>query len=683
MTKGCYTCRRRRIVCDNGLPTCRKCRDAGKECLGYQKPLVWVKGGVASRGKMMGRSYDDVVKTTSNRRREADSNSSSPSSTDSPCPIGPALPPDISRSDLSHEINDLPVINIEAHDHSLALQSAFRPLDYIPAPWGLVDPLFKDLDGLSRQYIVHFNEYATGCLTLYPHGQNPYRDLIPLVGGSSLLAHVLSATGALHYAILANEDFSPGPWNAEGAATGALLSTEDLEEAVVGSLSRRPASRVYEHFLGFKQRALQQLSQDIQDPVMRHDNRTLAATMLFALMDAIESGDGAWKYHLEGAKRLLNGREQGHDDNRAKPQGLVSWLDDFAMDGILMIQLMGSTLARPGSLTRPFYTSNMGPAVLERLEKTSWVGCPGYLLEVIFLIHASLYMEHDTHDHSPESSPSPSPSSPSRNLPRMIFTSPHLSADTNPLQNPEALLAHIQAFDPTAWAQSMQTFLHLPDLSMRTALATIYQAAVYLYASRALSRPRHSAPSTSSSSSPRSPKTNFGLPSNHATIANLLIHQIALIPISDPHFKCLIWPTFIAGAECADPALRPFLLEKLRVLYYDLTSVNVRNAAWVLSLMWRKRDQRVAERRLRRQQRQQQQHHHHQQGNKESSGCALLPSRADLGIHDVYTDDAHDNDSYDDDDVDEAEEDEDDDDDDGDFDWIQELDASRIDWLFI
>lgn len=81
MTKGCYTCRRRRIVCDNGLPTCRKCRDAGKECLGYQKPLVWVKGGVASRGKMMGLSFDDVMDRNSNRgtkKRPLEGDSSGP-----------------------------------------------------------------------------------------------------------------------------------------------------------------------------------------------------------------------------------------------------------------------------------------------------------------------------------------------------------------------------------------------------------------------------------------------------------------------------------------------------------------------------------------------------------------------------------------------------------------------------
>jgi hypothetical protein len=178
----------------------------------------------------------------------------------------------------------------------------------------------------------------------------------------------------------------------------------------------------------------------------------------------------------------------------------------------------------------------------------------------------------------------------------------------------------------------MQSCLYLEDLSMRIALATIYKAAVYLYASRVLSRPRseHSSMVT----------TSFRLPPDHGAITNLLIHQIALIPVADPHFKCLIWPTFIAGAECRDPAHRPFLLEKLRALYYDITSVNVRNAAWVLSLMWRKRDQRRQERNRRR---------------------AEQDELFDKSPRSPLTTD------YDDDD----------------FDWIQELDDSRIDWLFI
>ncbi|KAF8458287.1 fungal-specific transcription factor domain-containing protein [Terfezia claveryi] len=55
----CYTCRRRRVRCDRGLPVCRKCVKAEHECTGYKKGFRWV-GGIASRGKMMGkRTFDE------------------------------------------------------------------------------------------------------------------------------------------------------------------------------------------------------------------------------------------------------------------------------------------------------------------------------------------------------------------------------------------------------------------------------------------------------------------------------------------------------------------------------------------------------------------------------------------------------------------------------------------------
>ncbi|PWY80318.1 C6 finger domain protein Acr-2 [Aspergillus sclerotioniger CBS 115572] len=628
MSKGCYTCRRRRIICDNGLPTCRKCRDAGKECLGYQKPLVWVKGGVASRGKMMGRSFNDVMRAPDSRRDDSSSvssNASPPSAADSPSQLGPDLSIDISLC-VPPNVSGIQSVLDSPHPEDYDNQGTLQRAASVPAPWGMVDPLFKDLSQLSRYYIVHFNQNLANYLTLYSDARNPFRDLIPLVADSPLLSHVLAATGALHSAILASGDFSLAPWLSEGSSpAGPSMSSEQVEKAVISSMSRRPTSKAYEHFLGLKQRALQQLSSDIQDLVLRNDNRTLAAIMVLALMDAIESGDGAWKYHLEGAKKLLKGRQELSTFNPA--QHIIKWLEDFAVDGFLIIQLMGSTLARPGSLTKPFYTSSMGPAMLKRLEETSWVGCPAYLLEVIFLIHAGLYFDPDVDPNT---------------QPTMIFSSAFLPKNSNPLQSPGALLQHIQAFDPAAWAESMQSCWYLADLSMRTALAAVYKGAVYLYASRVLSRPRPGAATI---------PNHFGLTSDHAMVADLTIRQIALIPIADPHFKCLIWPTFIAGAECRDPSQRPFLLDKLRALYYDITSVNVRNAAWVLSVMWQKKDQKKAEKSMA----------HSNEGRRSWDSHSQFSN--------TNCDQTYDND--------------DDNDDEDEFDWIQELDESRIDWLFI
>lgn len=52
----CWTCRNRRIQCDQAGPPCAKCEKAGLECFD-KRPFRWVKG-VAIRGKMQGRSYE-------------------------------------------------------------------------------------------------------------------------------------------------------------------------------------------------------------------------------------------------------------------------------------------------------------------------------------------------------------------------------------------------------------------------------------------------------------------------------------------------------------------------------------------------------------------------------------------------------------------------------------------------
>lgn len=283
------------------------------------------------------------------------------------------------------------------------------------------------------------------------------------------------------------------------------------------------------------------------------------------------------------------------------------------------MEIMGSTLARPGVLSKPFYSDTLRPAMLKRLEVTSWVGCPAYLLEVIFFVHGLWYPDSDA------------------------TTNPQPTALLQSMQQDQgitfesfaALLQGIRNFDPAAWAQEMQAFYFISDLSCRTALAASYKAAVYLYTSRVLSRARQGF-------SP--PWTDIGVPADHPLVCSELITQICSVPPSDPHFKCLIWPTFIAGAECPR-SQRALILEKLGALYNAVTSVNVRNAAWVLRLMWEKHDLKRSKR----------------HGNF-SSGFA--GEQMESGIFEYDNDICNDE-------VDSA------------FDWIDEMDESRLDWLFI
>lgn len=51
--KGCWTCKRKRIQCDETQPGCRKCGERGLTCEGYGIRLRW-GAGIASRGRFSG-----------------------------------------------------------------------------------------------------------------------------------------------------------------------------------------------------------------------------------------------------------------------------------------------------------------------------------------------------------------------------------------------------------------------------------------------------------------------------------------------------------------------------------------------------------------------------------------------------------------------------------------------------
>jgi Fungal specific transcription factor domain len=384
----------------------------------------------------------------------------------------------------------------------------------------------------------------------------------------------LAAIGAIEFAYMSNDQSVGG--------------TAKPEMALVKPLN----SQAYEHFLRFKQRALRQLSAEVSNPLTRIDDRTLAAIFVLILLNMIESGDTAWMYHLEGAKNILRGRLSG-----VNSLPVSGGIESFVIDSCLITEIMGSTLARPGVLSKPFYSPGMGTAVLKRLERTLWVGCPAYLLDAIFFVHAQRYSPPgQTAEYS------------------LSFLSP--SGEAIRPDSPLAILRHIDAFDPCAWAEDMQSYLALSDLSQRIALARAYKAAVYLYARRVVSKLTPTFPATTGAAGPLQ---------DRRVVENELLWNLSFISPDDEHFKCLIWPTFIAGAESTSTEQRSTTLRLLGSLWNGFYSFNLQSAASVLKVMWDKQDERRQ----------------------------FFPS-----------------------------EDEDAEDEEG-FDWIRELDQSSTDWLFI
>jgi hypothetical protein len=51
--KGCWTCKKKRVQCDEVRPSCQRCNLRGITCEGYEIRLRW-GAGIASRGKYSG-----------------------------------------------------------------------------------------------------------------------------------------------------------------------------------------------------------------------------------------------------------------------------------------------------------------------------------------------------------------------------------------------------------------------------------------------------------------------------------------------------------------------------------------------------------------------------------------------------------------------------------------------------
>ena len=120
--KKCWPCRRRRLKCDGTVPRCVKCQDNGVECT-YTKPLTWVNG-VASRGRMMGCTFDEVYAARDDPSRQRS------------LTRRPANSPD------HRVLSNVPGL----------ISAADRPAEVSRA---LTDPIFQDM-GYNERFLVDY-----------------------------------------------------------------------------------------------------------------------------------------------------------------------------------------------------------------------------------------------------------------------------------------------------------------------------------------------------------------------------------------------------------------------------------------------------------------------------------------------------------------------------------------------
>ncbi|KAJ6109128.1 hypothetical protein N7486_001362 [Penicillium sp. IBT 16267x] len=149
----CYTCRNRRIQCDQSSAPCAKCQKAGLECTD-KRPIRWVKG-VAIRGKMQGRSFSSNA--SDNNKKSA-------------------------------------LINPRQSMRQYFSSNSIPNLSY-----NIQDPSVLHLDRLSRYYVDYYNERICKLFIVYDSDKNPFRSLIALGLKNPVLLKALLALAARHH----------------------------------------------------------------------------------------------------------------------------------------------------------------------------------------------------------------------------------------------------------------------------------------------------------------------------------------------------------------------------------------------------------------------------------------------------------------------------------------------------
>lgn len=196
-------------------------------------------------------------------------------------------------------------------------------------------------------------------------------------------------------------------------------------------------------------------------------------------------------------------------------------------------EIIGSTFVKAKHPYQPIFSMSPILDILKRSESQTWTGCPAILLYVLSLVNAAASSSHEM---APDSI-------------NIIFS-------------------HLRDFCPMKWAVASAELHHMKS---RYQLASIWQAAVEIYALQVLPIPSE----TNSSNDGRTSKS-----------LDSVLHNLTSMDPTDVHLKGILWPTFVIGAEAQTISQRGLITEVFGHLWTLWRCHNVTNALRVLEKIW-------------------------------------------------------------------------------------------------
>ncbi|KAK7512950.1 hypothetical protein IWZ03DRAFT_384473 [Phyllosticta citriasiana] len=253
-SRGCQTCKSRRIRCDEGRPTCQNCQKSGRSCPGFPDEF-----------DLMFRNENAAV--VRRVRRQASKTRSSTTTTDSR-----------PSSDSPQDGDDEKLILPPAQGSSVARTDSFDVADYLSAQNAARPQRLTFASGIKMSIETQATSFFFQNFVIPPQKSTTVDTflncLVPYYNSTNVSSALHLATNAVSLSA-----FSKDPSRGQTA---------------------QEAGRAYG-------KALRKVGEALQDPASAATDETILSILLFALYESITSTNDsitAWKNHVSGAVTL-------------------------------------------------------------------------------------------------------------------------------------------------------------------------------------------------------------------------------------------------------------------------------------------------------------------------------------------------------------------------------------------
>ncbi|KAE8400322.1 fungal-specific transcription factor domain-containing protein [Aspergillus pseudonomiae] len=314
-----------------------------------------------------------------------------------------------------------------------------------------------------------------------------------------------------------------------------LIGNEQFPGALDTAEGARESPRFYQ-YLYHKQQALYLLRTRYHEALCHDSYGVIASVLLFIWLACLESGRNTWAYHLNGLKQIMQAQILSMDlaPSTSLTAAFCRFYEYFDTS-YAIFEILGSTLVKSKQQYKPLFTSIPIIDILKRSESLTWTGCPADVLYVLSLVNSAC-------------------SGPVAPGPDVIVH----------------LFSQIENFSPQRWAFATPNTSYL---TVRYHVACIYKAAALIYMSQALS---HTSPQY------------YPIESHMPGSLDSIIGHFTSVGPGDTHFKGLLWPAFIIGAEAQTEHQRSAIMEVFEHLWSFWRAHNVSHALEVLQKIWQR-----------------------------------------------------------------------------------------------